>query len=111
MNRNMPNLDEVKRQLEERLKDLGVKIEDLEGDLRAPLSADWEEQATQTEGDEVLAALENSALAEASKIQSALQRIDNGTYGECGTCGGAIDKKRMEALPYATQCIECAKAD
>ena len=107
----MQNVGKVQKELEQRLKDLGVKIEDIEGDLRAPLSADWEEQATQTEGDEVLAALENSALLEVSKIQSALQRINIGTYGECGTCGEAIDRKRMEAVPYATQCIQCAESN
>jgi len=107
----MQNVDKVKGQLEERLKDLGAKIEELEGDLRAPLSADWEEQATQTEGDEVLAALENTALSEVTQIRSALQRIDNGTYGKCETCSETIDGKRMAALPYATQCIECAKTD
>lgn len=107
----MQNVDKVKSQLEQRLKDLGAKIGELAGDLRAPLSADWEEQATQTEGDEVLAALENSALSEVYQIRSALQRIENGTYGNCETCAETIDAKRMAALPYATQCIQCANVE
>lgn len=40
-------------------------------------------------------------------IQQALQRLDDGTYGRCLVCGGAINPERLEALPYATQCIRC----
>jgi len=40
-------------------------------------------------------------------IDQALQRIANGSYGHCQTCGGAISPERLEALPYATQCIRC----
>lgn len=40
-------------------------------------------------------------------IDQALERIAGGTYGLCETCGGAINPERLEALPYATQCIRC----
>lgn len=40
-------------------------------------------------------------------IEQALKRIANGSYGHCETCGGAINPERLEALPYATQCIRC----
>lgn len=40
-------------------------------------------------------------------IDQALERIENGTYGRCGTCGGSINPERLEALPYTTQCIRC----
>jgi DnaK suppressor protein len=42
------------------------------------------------------------------EIDAALRRIDNGTYGECAECGGEIELKRLEALPTATTCTECA---
>lgn len=40
-------------------------------------------------------------------IQQTLQRIDDGSYGRCETCGQSINPERLEALPYATQCIRC----
>jgi RNA polymerase-binding transcription factor DksA len=105
----MPNLDEIKRQLEERLGQLSARAAEIEGELRTPRSADWEEQATEVEGDEVAGALEGTLLSEIEEIESALKRIAEGTYGECATCGREIGEKRMEALPFAVQCIDCAK--
>jgi len=40
-------------------------------------------------------------------IDQALQRLADGRYGRCETCGGPISPERLEALPYATQCIRC----
>ncbi len=40
-------------------------------------------------------------------IEQALLRIENGSYGRCESCGGSISPERLEALPYATQCIRC----
>ncbi len=45
------------------------------------------------------------------KVQSALKRMDAGTYGECERCGRPIDKARLKALPYAVLCIDCKKAE
>jgi DnaK suppressor protein len=41
------------------------------------------------------------------KIQEALQRIEDGTFGICETCGEEIGEKRLEARPVTTQCIDC----
>ena len=41
------------------------------------------------------------------KIREALERIDNGTYGICETCGEEIAIERLKARPVTTQCIEC----
>ena len=103
------DLDKTTKQLEERLKTLGAKVDEIEGDLRSPHNADWEEDATESAGDEVLDALENSALAEITQIRNAPERIGDGTYSECETCGQKIAENRLAALPYATQCIECAE--
>ena len=105
----MAKLENVKKSLQDRLKTLGTRIVEIEDDLRTAPSADWEEQAIETEGDEVLEGLENSALSEAAQIQDARRRIDSGTYDECTTCGEPIGAKRLEALPYANQCIGCAE--
>jgi DnaK suppressor protein len=41
------------------------------------------------------------------KIREALERIENGTYGICETCGSDISIKRLKARPVTTQCIDC----
>jgi RNA polymerase-binding protein DksA len=44
-------------------------------------------------------------------IRVALARIDQGTYGECEQCGKPISQERLQALPYATQCVDCQRED
>jgi DnaK suppressor protein len=41
------------------------------------------------------------------KIKKALERIENGTFGICDSCGEEISIKRLKARPVTTQCIEC----
>lgn len=40
-------------------------------------------------------------------LGEALQRVEDGTFGICRVCGGEIGRARLEAVPTATQCIEC----
>lgn len=42
-------------------------------------------------------------------IEEALERIDEGSYGDCVVCEGKINVERLEAVPYARLCIECAR--
>ena len=42
-----------------------------------------------------------------TKVKEALERIDNGTYGICESCGKPISEKRLMARPVTTECIEC----
>jgi DnaK suppressor protein len=42
-----------------------------------------------------------------AKIEEALQKIDQGVYGECESCGEEIGLKRLEARPVAELCIDC----
>jgi DnaK suppressor protein len=44
------------------------------------------------------------------KIDEAIARIDDGTYGVCESCGNKIGLKRLEARPVTTLCIECKTA-
>ena len=99
----MSDLESIKAQLEERLEFLSAKVVEIEGDLREPANPDFAEQATEAEADEVLEGLESSALLEISQINAALNRIDEGTYGECATCGDPVGEKRLAAIPYAAQ--------
>ena len=62
-------------------------------------------------------ALQAQAMAQASgqrramqlrEIDAALQRIDDGSYGDCQVCDEPIDPRRLEADPTARLCIDCA---
>ena len=46
-----------------------------------------------------------------SKIDAALQRIDDGTYGVCESCGNPIGKMRLMAFPRATLCMTCKQRE
>jgi DnaK suppressor protein len=41
------------------------------------------------------------------QIDAAIERIEDGSYGQCGTCGVQIPKARLAAIPYAAQCVQC----
>ena len=45
-----------------------------------------------------------------AKIDEALERIDNGTYGQCEECGEPIGVDRLKARPVTTLCIDCKAA-
>ena len=44
-------------------------------------------------------------------IDVALKRIEEGTFGTCTNCGKTIAEARLEAMPYATKCIECKRLE
>lgn len=73
-----------------------------------PLPADFAEQATALENQEVLEALDEDARVELRQINRALQRLEQGVYGECASCGEAIAPERLRAIAWATLCIDCA---
>jgi len=41
-----------------------------------------------------------------AEIDEALQQLDAGTYGSCSVCGAAIPEERLDAVPYATLCLD-----
>jgi DnaK suppressor protein len=43
-------------------------------------------------------------------IETALQRIEEGEYGQCEQCEGIITKMRLNAIPYTPVCIKCAES-
>jgi len=42
-----------------------------------------------------------------AKIEEALERVEDGTFGVCEACGEEIGVKRLEARPVTTLCIDC----
>ena len=44
-----------------------------------------------------------------ASIERAILRLEKGTFGLCQSCGEEIETARLEALPYAEQCIDCQR--
>src|SRR5215469_4563147 len=57
---------------------------------------------------EHVAALLDQTRDQVSRVDAALRRLDEGTYGRCERCGQAIAPGRLQARPTATMCIACA---
>jgi RNA polymerase-binding transcription factor len=53
-------------------------------------------------------ALVDQTRAHLAEVDQALQRVEDGTYGACESCGRPIDPARLEARPVARTCITCA---
>ena len=73
-----------------------------------PVSADFSEQVTEMEHEEIIHALDEEGRVELKKIRQALARIDSGDYEYCAICGEEIGEGRLLALPETSQCIDCA---
>jgi RNA polymerase-binding protein DksA len=65
--------------------------------------------ATETYDRELDYTLEENSEHVLADIDAALKRIEGGTYGICTNCGEPIAVERLEALPWATLCIECKR--
>lgn len=110
----MKEYQEVRSHLIDMLEELDERLGKITDDVRhadQPLDQDFSEQAVEAENDEVLDALGNAARDELEKIKQAISRIDAGTYGICLICGEPIKKERLNVLPYANHCINCAKRE
>jgi RNA polymerase-binding protein DksA len=55
-------------------------------------------------------ALRDSERAQLRQVEEALERLATGTYGACRSCGRPIADERLEAIPWAALCIDCARA-
>ena len=69
------------------------------------------ETATVTLDRQIDYSLEEASNHVLAAIDAALQRVEAGTYGMCQTCGKPIGDDRLEAIPYATQCIDCRRRE
>ena len=67
------------------------------------------ETATATLGREIDYTLGENSGQVLAAIDSALKRIDEGTYGTCVSCGEQIRYERLEATPWASLCIDCKR--
>src|SRR5438067_10577661 len=66
------------------------------------------ERATEKWDAQTLARLGEADRRALSEVIEALRRLDEGTYGKCLTCQTSIGDDRLDALPTAQRCMECA---
>ena len=101
------------RQFEEQLKAMkGEIISDVEQTLTEMTSQhgnipDPNDRATIESDREFELRLRSRERKLLDKIEMAIGRIDNGTYGVCAECEEPIGIKRLQARPVATYCIDC----
>ena len=69
------------------------------------------DDATSTYDRELDATLEDNEERMLDAIDAALKRIEDGTYGVCANCGEPIPAERLEAVPWATTCIDCKRKE
>jgi DnaK suppressor protein len=114
---NRDRYAELKRILEERRREImeqvQVKIRDVrtegannpnQGVLDAVESSEADIQ------DDIEFALIQMKSETLNKIEEALHRLDDGTFGYCFECGEEISERRLRALPFAVRCKDCEEA-
>src|SRR5215470_7780286 len=78
-------------------------------ELRQQTSGDVVDAALDSAQDEISSQLAEVESRELANIENALERMRDGQYGQCEGCNHAIPSARLQALPYATMCIQCQR--
>ena len=102
----------AKQELLKLKEEFQTRIDKIEDHIQHPqddLNEHWDDQAISYRQNEMRKTLLGEARQSLIYVDNALNRIENGTYGECEVCGEDIEVKRLEALPYATLCMDHAK--
>ena len=102
------DINERRKQIEDRIAELSEYLRKIGDDLEQPLPADLEDQAIDLEDDEVLQRLSAAHSQELRLLNNALNRIAKGDYGICAKCGEDISQARLDAVPHAVICRNCA---
>ncbi|MFQ5669662.1 MAG: TraR/DksA family transcriptional regulator [Acidobacteriota bacterium] len=74
---------------------------------RGGKAADMADMATDSYMKEFLYSLSNTERKILQAVEEALSRLDNSDFGECIECEERIDKKRLDAVPWARYCVNC----
>ena len=106
---------ELKKILEDRRREILTEVHEKMRDVRAVGSAgegvlDDAETSEADIQDEIELALIQMKSETLHKIEEALARLDEQTYGYCFECGDEISERRLRALPFAVRCKDCEEA-
>jgi len=102
----------VRKRLLDKRAELARRAELTDADRRhevEPLSADFSEQVTERENEDVLRGIGLSARTVLQSVNFALARLERGEYFDCARCGRPIEPGRLEALPETPFCSRCAE--
>ena len=115
-----PEIKELRARLEEERVELDTQLTTIVEDTFATTQSDMSgdvglddesaDAGTATFEREKDLSIENNVRDLLQKIDRALRRMDEGTYGVCDICGKPIEKARIKALPYVDLCIKDAQA-
>ena len=101
--------DALRAELEESLATLQTRMAHVRKDITREHSDDSAEQAQERENDEVIDAIGNETAISVRRIRAALDRMDEGVYGQCERCGLDIGLQRLQVVPEASCCVGCAE--
>jgi DnaK suppressor protein len=106
---------ELKRILEDRRREILSEVQEKMRDVRAvDVSGEGVLDAAETSEadiqDEIELALIQMKSETLHKIEEALKRLDEHSYGNCFECGDEISERRLRALPFAVRCKDCEEA-
>ena len=99
----------AKTHLQAQLRELQQRLIGLKTQLAEPLDADSAEQAVELQDDASIEAQAALVSHEIGSVERALERLAEGSYGDCVRCGAPISLQRLQARPEAALCIECAQ--
>jgi DnaK suppressor protein len=108
--------EELKRMLVERQREIMNEVQGKIRDVRADAADKDHEVMDPGETSEVDIqediefALIQMKAETLNKIDAALRRLEEGTYGDCFECGEEIAQARLRALPFAVRCKDCEEA-
>ncbi|MEM8682312.1 MAG: TraR/DksA family transcriptional regulator [Pseudomonadota bacterium] len=102
-------LESLRTELESRKAALSERLARIKANVRRGYDADSKERAKEMEDAEVVDALGNETRREIALISTALMRMDAGEFENCAECGGPIGDERLQAQPFASVCIDCAR--
>jgi DnaK suppressor protein len=107
--------NELKKMLEDRRRELLNEVQGRIRDVRLEGNKERDvlDQGESSEVDiqeDIEFALIQMKSETLTKIDAALRRLEEGTYGDCFECGDQISEARLRALPFAVRCKDCEEA-
>jgi DnaK suppressor protein len=107
--------NELKKMLEDRRRELLNSVQGKMRDVRADGNKDRDvlDQGESSEVDiqeDIEFALIQMKSETLNKVDAALRRLEEGSYGDCFECGDEIAEARLRALPFAVRCKDCEEA-
>jgi DnaK suppressor protein len=103
-------LDAFKKRLEARQRELRNVISRTQAEVRSTdedTAKDIVDRANSSYTNEFLFSQSNNNHQLLQKVDTALVRLSQGSFGECTHCGKEINAKRLEAVPWTRHCIKC----